>query len=88
MPGALACAHSKRDLECFGNFSRNLLLDVEDVLEWAVVAVGPEAITGLDVHELGRHAHLLCRLPNAAREEVLNTEHLADRPQVFVPPLK
>ena len=82
-------AHSQRDLEGFGNFSRNLLLDVEDVLERAVVTVGA---TG-DNRSRRSRAQGVTRTFSAAFRtlpvrRLSNCQHLADRPQVFVPTLE
>ena len=53
---------------------RDLVLDREDVLEVAVVALGPEVAVGLGVDQLHRDAHPLADLAHAALDDVLHAE--------------
>ena len=53
---------------------RDLVLDGEDVLEVAVVALGPEVVVGLGVDQLHRDAHPLPDLAHAALDDVLHAE--------------
>ena len=53
---------------------RDLVLDREDVLEVAVVALGPEVVVGRGVDQLHRDAHPLPDLAHAALDHVLHAE--------------
>ena len=53
---------------------RDLVLDGEDVLEVAVVALGPEVVVGLGVDQLHGDAHPLPDLAHAAFDDVLHAE--------------
>ena len=60
---------------------RDLVLDREDVLELAVVALGPDVPVGLGIDQLHRDAHAVARLAHAALDHVLHAElrrHLLD----------
>ena len=59
----------------------HLVLDREDVLELAVVALGPDVPVGLGIDQLHRDAHAVARLAHAALDHVLHAElrrHLLD----------
>ena len=57
-----------------GDRGRDLVLDGEDVLEVAVVALGPEVVVGLGIDQLHRDAHPLPDLAHAALDDVLHAE--------------
>ena len=57
---------------------RHLVLDREDVLEVAVVALGPEVAVGLGVDQLHGDADALARLAHAALDDVLHAELARD----------
>ena len=52
----------------------HLVLDREDVLEVAVVALGPDVAVGIGVDQLHGHAHPVARLAHAALDHVLDAE--------------
>jgi hypothetical protein len=55
---------------------RDLVLDGEDVLELAVVALRPDVPVGLGVDELDGDAHPVARLAHAALRDILHLQRL------------
>ncbi len=62
----------------------NVVLDGEDVVELAVVGVGPQVIAGACVDELRRHPNPVILAPHAALEDIRHAEPLANAAQVLV----
>ena len=56
----------------------DLVLQREQVLEVAVVAVGPEVVPGLGLDQLGGHAEPVARPAGAALEHVAHAELAPD----------
>ena len=57
---------------------RDLVLQREDVVELAVVALGPDVGAGRRIDELAGDAHAIRRLAHAAFEHVAHAEFAAD----------
>ncbi len=72
----------KPALERRDDGSGDLVLNREDVLHLAVVALGPEVVPVGDVDQLRRHAQTVARLPHAAFEDGLDVQSLPDGPNV------
>ena len=60
----------------------DLVLDREDVLHFAIEAVGPEPVAILYIDQLRRDADEVARLADAAFENGLDPEFGADLPDV------
>src|SRR5215831_20559924 len=56
-------------LKMLGDLTRDIFLNCDDVLERAVVSLGPEFETVSSANELGGHMHLRPRLGKAPREQ-------------------
>jgi len=65
------------DRERAHDLVRHVVLDGEDVLEVAVVALGPQVTAARRVDQLRRHAHTLSRLAYAAFDDVADAEGAA-----------
>ncbi len=57
---------------------RVLVLQREDVVEVAVVALGPDVVAGIGVDELRRDAHPMAGLAHAALDDVARAQLLAN----------
>src|SRR5262245_30057879 len=55
-----------------------LLLQLEDILQHAVVALCPNLITGERIDQLARHTYSIRRLADAAFQHIPNAEFLPD----------
>ena len=75
-------------LERIHDGARDLVLDREDVLELAVVGLGPEVVAVLHVDELRGDADPVADLAHAALEHRRHAELLADLPDVHLLPLE
>ena len=71
-----ACSQLRRDRA--DDACRHLVLQLEDVLERAVEAIGPEMCAGRRVDELAGDAHPVAGLAHAAFEHVAHAELAAD----------
>src|SRR3546814_11139875 len=60
----------------------DVVLDGEDVLQLAVVLLGPEVLAGLGVDDLNGDAQALTRRPHAAFQDVAHAEIAGDLPDV------
>src|SRR5882757_5383388 len=61
-----------------GNAAADVILQVEDVDEGAVIAIGPDLSFAAGMSQLGRHANAIARLAYMAAQDVLNTELLGN----------
>ncbi len=68
---------AERDAQRLDDRLGDLVLNGEDVLHRAVVAVRPEAVAVGDVDQLGGDAELVAGFPNAALENRLHVQRLA-----------
>ncbi len=75
-------------LQRLDDLLRDLLLDVEDVVELALVGVAPQLAIGRDVDELHRDADRLVETAHAAADDVAGAELVADGPDVLLAPLE
>ncbi len=75
---SLAGAKRERHLQAIGDGTGNLVLDVEDVLQLAIVAVRPELESVRRVHELHGHAHPIARSADAALQDRGNAQFAGD----------
>ena len=64
-------------LQRLGNRLRNLILNLENVVHHAVVAVGPHLITARHVTQMDRHAHPLAGPADASHQHVVDTQPTA-----------
>src|SRR5262249_19498296 len=71
-----------------GDGARDLVLNGENILHLAIVAVRPQVVTILDVDQLRRHADLAAGLPDAAFQNGSYSQRRADLPNVLVLPLE
>src|SRR6266702_6429673 len=60
------------------NAAADVILQVEDVDEGAVIAIGPDLGFAAGMSQLGRHANAIARLADMAAQEVLDTELLGN----------
>src|SRR3954467_4731837 len=60
------------------NTAADVVLQVEDVDQGAVVATGPDLGFAAGMGELGRHPNAVARLAYVAAQEILGTELLRD----------
>ncbi len=74
LPGAIHCGDSELARHRGGDFLHDLVLDVEDVLEVAVVAFRPKVAAAFRFDELGRDAHPIAGLSHAALDDVMDAE--------------
>ena len=65
----------------------DLVLQREQILELAIVAVGPEMMAGVRLDQLGRDAHPVARAPRAALDHVADAELAPDLLDRYRPPL-
>jgi hypothetical protein len=75
-------AVGERHLQPLGNRPGDLVLDVEDVDDFTVVALRPELKARLDLAQLHRDADPAARPPDAAAEYSRHVQLLADGLQV------
>ena len=66
------------ELQRVDDLVRDLLLDVEDVVELALVGVAPDLAVGLDVDELDRDSHRILEPAHAAAHYVARAELAPD----------
>ena len=66
------------ELQRLDDLARDLLLDVEDVVELALVRIAPDLAVGLDVHELDRDSHRVLEPAHAAAHDVARAELAPD----------
>jgi len=59
------------------DFHGDLVLQSEDVLQVAIVAISPNVFAGQSVDQLGRNAHPVAVSPHTAFEHVLNPQFFA-----------
>ena len=64
------------------NGLRHFLLYREDVLQHAVVALGPDVVAGKRVNKLASHTNPIRRLPDAALQHIADAEFAADLPDI------
>ena len=76
------------DFQSIGDGARDLVLDLEDLLELSVVALGPKLIPVLGVDELRRDPKPFPRLPDAPLEYAAHLELLAHLSRIHVLPLE
>ena len=81
----LAC---ERRLDGLDDGRGDVVLDVEDVGHFAVVALGPEVIAIADVHELRGDPQAVPRTPDAAFQNMLDVELSSDFANVGAAPAK
>ncbi len=72
----------QRDLERGDDLTRDLVLDLEDVGQLAVVALGPDVAAGRPVDQLGRDPDAVAGLAHAAFERMPHAELAAHLPQI------
>ncbi|MGY3406854.1 hypothetical protein ACVWZV_002967 [Bradyrhizobium sp. GM5.1] len=63
-----------------GNTAADVVLQVEDVDQGAIVAIGPDLGLASGMSELGRDANAVARLANMTAQDVLRTELLRNLP--------
>ena len=61
---------------------RDLVLDGKDILEIAIVALGPKVAAAPGIDELRRHPDALASSPDAAFRKIAHAELPADLPQI------
>ena len=71
-----------------GDASADLVLQIEDVVELPVVALGPHVMPGLGVDQLRRHANPAATLAHAALDDVARAQFLADLANIGRDPLE
>ncbi len=84
---AAAVVSRKRQRKRAHDLLQHLVLQAEDVVELAVVALGPKVAAGGRVDQLRVDAHLLAGLAHAALQHVSDTERLADLADIDLAPL-
>jgi hypothetical protein len=86
-PRDIVLSFSQRHGEDSRHGFRDLVLNGEDIAEFLVIGVGPDA-RAVRVHELCGDAQLIPLLPHAALEQMLDAEGFADRAQILIPALE
>ena len=80
-PGAPALSHPDLRLDRDHDLLGDLVLQVEDVIQTAIEAIGPEVIAAGRIDELCRDPDPVARLADTAFDDVANTQfasHLGD----------
>src|SRR5437867_10068805 len=66
------------EFQLIDNVSRDLVLDLKNVLEVSIVAFRPDLITIVGVDELSANAHSLIHSAHASLEDGLHIQELSD----------
>jgi hypothetical protein len=78
-------AAGQRHPEALRDRLGDLILNFEDVLQLAVVPLGPDVKALRDIDELNRDPHPVTRSPNAALEDRGDVQRVADLTQIAGP---
>ena len=68
----------EHDTQCTSNALGNLILDFEDVFQFAVIALRPCGVAGSGFRELGGNAKATSGAPNAAVQDIGGPKLLAN----------
>lgn len=82
--GAIPLGASELRLDALDDPLGDLVLEGEEVVHVAVVALGPELLAEVRIHEPCRHAHPGAVAPDAAFEDVASPERTPDPAHVHV----
>lgn len=82
MPSTHPLGGTDLGLDPARNGGRDLVLQVEKLLEIAIVALGPQLPAGFRLDQLRRDAHAIRGLPHAAVHQVIRPERQARRTRI------